>query len=213
MINTRSEWQPYSMIRPQDNPYSDIYAGEIRREVSVFPWWNHWPVATKPTDGRYALFADRPAHSSLSHWHWEAYEMTDKSVTKLMLLGMAENGTRDLVSIAKSWAHAPEIISLSSSVMEAEYRPEEKAYSIKLYRPGEEFQFKLDAGKDEPMHNPAFVVHNWGESGISLNLNGKILQRGKDFRYGHRQGLESTDLLIWIKSESEVPGTFSIKKM
>jgi hypothetical protein len=72
MINTRSDWQPFSMIRPQDNPYPDIYAGEIRREVSVFPWWNHWPVATKPTDGRYAMFADRPAHSSLSHWHWEA---------------------------------------------------------------------------------------------------------------------------------------------
>ena len=63
------------------------------------------------------------------------------------------------------------------------------------------------------MHNPAFVLTNWGESDISLNLHGKTLQRGKEFRYGHRPGLETTDLIIWIKADSEVPITFSIKKM
>jgi hypothetical protein len=213
MINTRSDWQPFSMIRPQDNPYPDIYAGEIRREVSVFPWWNHWPVATKPTDGRYAMFADRPAHSSLSHWHWEAYEMTDNSVTKLMLLGMTDKGTRDLVTIAKSWAQAPEIRAISSTVSKAEYHPEEKAYSIDLSEPGQEIQFTLDAGNDSPIHNPAFVLTNWGDSDISLDLNGKVLQRGKDFRYGYRRGLETTNLIIWIKADSEVPNTFTIKKI
>jgi hypothetical protein len=213
MINTKSTWQPFSMIRPQDNPYPDIYAGEIRREVSVFPWWNHWPVATKPTDGRYAMFADRPAHSSLSHWHWEAYEMTDKSVTKLMLLGMTDNGTKDLVTIAKSWAHAPEILTGSRYVNQAEYNPAEKAYSIDLSQPGQEIQFTLNASKDEPMHNPAFVLTNWGESDILVNLNSQTLHRGKDFRYGHRQGLETTDLIIWIKADAEHPITFTVKKM
>ena len=159
------------------------------------------------------MFADRPAHSSLSHWHWEAYEMTDKSVTKLMLLGMTDNGIKDLVTIAKSWAFAPEISTGSRSVGRAEYNPAEKAYSIDLYQPGQEIQFTLNASKDEPMHNPAFVLTNWGESDISLNFSDKTLQRGKDFRYGHRQGLEKTDLIIWIKADSEIPITFSIKKM
>ncbi|GIR18301.1 MAG: hypothetical protein CM15mP32_4880 [Flavobacteriaceae bacterium] len=89
-INTKSKFKPFSIIRPIDNPTYDIYAGEIRRDVSVFPWWNHWPVATKATDGRYAQFSDRPAHSSLSHWHWDAFEMTDNSITKLMLIGMTD---------------------------------------------------------------------------------------------------------------------------
>ena len=159
------------------------------------------------------MFADRPAHSSLSHWHWEAYEMTDKSVTKLMLLGMTDKGTRDLVTIAKSWAHSPEISTGSRSINQAEYNPAEKAYSINLSQTGQEIQFALNASKKEPMHNPAFVLTNWGESDISLNLNGKTLQRGKDFRYGHRPGLETTDLIIWIKADSEIPTTISIKKI
>ena len=48
---------------------------------------------------------------------------------------------------------------------------------------------------------------------ISLNLDGKTLQRGKDFRYGHRPGLETTDLIIWIKADSESPVTFSVQGM
>ncbi|UCE08232.1 MAG: LamG domain-containing protein, partial [bacterium] len=87
IVNTRSEYNPFSILRPQDNPKIDIYAGEIRRDVSVFPWWNHWPVAPRPTDGRYAQFADRASHASLSHWIWEAYKSTDRSMTKVMLNG------------------------------------------------------------------------------------------------------------------------------
>ncbi|MCK5462461.1 MAG: hypothetical protein KAI95_05570, partial [Bacteroidales bacterium] len=73
-------------------------------------------------------------------------------------------------------------------------------------------QFTLNASTDEPMHNPAFVLTNWGESDISLNLHGKTLQRGKEFRYAHRQAMETTDLIIWMKADSDIPVIFTIRE-
>ena len=43
-------------------------------------------------------------------------------------------------------------------------------------------------------------------------MNGKEIERGKDFRYGFRSGLESTDLIIWIKTDSEEAVQFNIEK-
>ena len=36
------------------------------RDYSMFPCWNHWPVAQMPSDGRYAKHPDRTSHSSLT---------------------------------------------------------------------------------------------------------------------------------------------------
>ncbi len=212
IINTKSTYKPFSIMRPQDNPYPDIYAGEIRRDVSVFPWWNHWPVATKPTDGRYAMFADRPAHSSLSHWHWDAYEQTDNSVTKLMLVGITDKNIDAVVTLAKSWTDAPKLIHESDFIEYANYNQAEKAYVLNISEPGLELHFKINASKKAPLNNPAFVINNWGDSDISLNINGETLERGKKFRYGYRHKLETTDLIIWIKTESAITNEITIMK-
>ncbi|MCK5694016.1 MAG: hypothetical protein KAI08_14230, partial [Bacteroidales bacterium] len=211
IINTKSDYYPFSILRPQDNPHSDIYAGEIRRDVSVFPWWNHWPVSVKPTDGRSAMFADRPAHSSLSHWHWDAQEMTDNSVTKIMLVGLTDQNTDGLVTMAKSWINAPSLSHKSPLIKTAGYNQSEKSYIIELAESGK-LQFEIEASHDAPLHNPAFVITNWGISDISLIMNGKKIERGKEFRYGFRSGLENTDLIIWIKTNSEEVNQFIIEK-
>jgi hypothetical protein len=211
VINTKSDYYPFSIVRPEDNPFSDIYAGEIRRDVSVFPWWNHWPVAVKPTDGRSAMFADRPAHSSLSHWHWDAAEMTDNSVTKLMLVGLTDRDKDELVTLAKNWTNPPAISHDSPLIMAATYDQSEKSYIIDLAKPGK-LKFELEASMDAPLHNPAFVINNWGISEITLTVNGKTMNRGKDFRYGFRSGLESTDLIIWIKTDSVEVNEYIIDK-
>jgi len=194
-----------------DNPHSDIYAGEIRRDVSVFPWWNHWPVAVKPTDGRSAMFADRPAHSSLSHWHWDAMEMTDNSVTKIMLVGLTDRDKDDLVTLARNWITPPPISHDSPLINAAVYDQSEKAYIIDLAKSGK-LQFELEASHDAPLHNPAFVINNWGMSDITLTVNGKKMNRGKDFRYGFHSGLENTDLVIWIRTDSDEVNEFFIDK-
>lgn len=213
LINTKSAYKPFSIIRPEDNPHPDIYAGEIRRDVSVFPWWNHWPVATKPTDGRYAMFADRPAHSSLSHWHWDAYNMTDNSITKLMLVGMTKNDTKDLLSIAKSWTNAPELISKNQNISKTYYDPAEKAYKIKLTKANEDLDFSIQANEDSPLVNPAIIIENWGDSDFVFKIDGERIERGKNLRNGYLNGLYSTDLIIWLKMDAEETKEFSIENI
>ena len=34
-----------AIARWQDEPSFDVYSGEVRRDVSAYPWWNHWPTA------------------------------------------------------------------------------------------------------------------------------------------------------------------------
>jgi hypothetical protein len=202
VVNTKSKYHPFSIIRPQDKPQIDIYAGEIRRDVCVFPWWNHWPVAPRPTDGRWAMYDDRASHASLSHWNWGHYDMTDNTMTKLMLNGMTTKTAEELIPLTKSWSNPAEL-KVDGDGFESEgYDATEMAYQLTCEGAGE-VKMSLKASEDSPLVNLAFVIKNWGESDIKLKLNGKELECGEDYHVGHRYQLESTDLILWIKYESE----------
>ena len=62
-INYTGEYDPITI---GEFTWSNVYGGELT-PYAVFPTWNHWPVAQMPSDGRYASFPDRTAHSSLTH--------------------------------------------------------------------------------------------------------------------------------------------------
>ncbi len=62
-VNYKSEYDPITI---GNFVGSNVYGGELT-PYAVFPTWNHWPVAQMPSDGRYAIFPDRTAHSSLTH--------------------------------------------------------------------------------------------------------------------------------------------------
>ena len=195
IVNTKSEWKPFSSIRAQDIDYMDVYAGEIRREVSVFPWWNHWPVAPRPTDGRYANFEDRAAHSSLSHWFWNEYKSTDRSMTKIMLCGMTKGNIQDIVKMTRSWSY-PAGITVNGGT--GEYRADEKAYHIMA---DGNVSFTINGSEKSPIINPAFVVKNWGNSQVEVKVNGKVVGQSKDLRVGFKNSLASMDLVVWMRYE------------
>jgi len=198
VINTKSEFRPFSAVRPQDFEYMDFYAGEIRRDVSVFPWWNHWPVAPRPTDGRYAMADDRAAHSSLTHWYWKAYETTDRSVAKIMLNGMTNKKVEDLVPLVKSWSNPAEITAGKGAA--AEYDPAQLAFVVKLKEATDEVNLTVQATDDSPVVNPAFVINGWGNEDVQkISINGKELEKGDDLRIGYRESLNSRDLIVWIR--------------
>lgn len=210
-INTKSEFKPFSILRPQDDPKIDVYAGEVRRDVSVFPWWNHWPVAPRPTDGRYAQFADRASHASLSHWHWEAYESTDRSMTKLMLNGLTNKPVKELLPLLKSWAYPAEI-EIQDVRHQAVYTAEEKAYTISLADEISILDFTLKGTDNSPLVNPAFVIKNWGNHDIILEVDGKVKEKGKDVRYDIRHSIGSDDLIVWMRLEENKEVQVSISK-
>jgi hypothetical protein len=202
VVNTKSKYHPFSIIRPQDKPQIDIYAGEIRRDVCVFPWWNHWPVAPRPTDGRWAMYDDRASHASLSHWNWGHYDMTDNTMTKLMLNGMTTKTAEELIPLTKSWSNPAEI-EVDGDGFESEgYDATELAYHLTCEGAGK-VKMTLNASEESPLVNLAFVIKNWGESDVEVMVNGKGIECGEDYRVGHRYRLEGTDLILWIPYESE----------
>lgn len=213
LVNMKSKYKPFSILRPEDNPSIDIYSGEIRRDVSVFPWWNHWPVAQKPTDGRYAMFADRPSHSSLSHWFWDAYKETDRSMTKLMLIGFTEFSAEELLPLARSWINPASIKLADASAGDARYDQSERAFIIDLKKEVDELNIELLGSSKSPIINPAFVVNGWGESGVQMILDSNEVKQGKEFRVGHRHELTRTDLVTWLKYKSENKVSIKFKRV
>ncbi|WP_299551668.1 LamG domain-containing protein [Seonamhaeicola sp.] len=211
IVNTKAKHKPFSSLRPQDiaggidggQPQSmDLYAGEQRRHISVFPWWNHWPVAPRPTDGRYAMVADRGSHASLSHYFWNAYKTTDRSITKIMLCGMTDNNIESVVNLNKSWSN-PAAINLANNNSKAYYKPEEKAYTIELDKQVNTLEIALAGSNESPVQNPAFVIENWGQRNLeSITVNGKALN-AKDGRYGFKDSLDSVDLIVWVRTDSK----------
>jgi len=211
VINTKSEYKPFSVVRPQDFEYMDFYAGEIRRDVSVFPWWNHWPVAPRPTDGRYAMAADRAAHSSLSHWFWGAYKTTDRSISKIMLNGMTNKNAEELVTLTKSWSNPAEIIVDQGA--SGRYDPAQLAFVIDLVKAPKALNVTIKGTQDSPVYNPAFVVNGWGDKNLkSLKVNGKELKPGKNVKVGYRASMESRDLIVWLRMEANSDQSFIFSK-
>jgi len=209
-VNTKSKYRPFSAIRPQDNPEMDIYAGEIRRDVCVFPWWNHWPVAPRPTDGRYAMFDDRASHASLSHWIWDAYETTDASMTKIMLNGLTDKSAEELVPLTRSWANPPKLRIVGSGFRNEGYDPTDLAFHLTCKNGAKPLTMKIAASQESPIVDPAFVVNNWGYDSADLQVNGRTIEQGKDFRVGHRERLDGTDLIVWFRFEATEPVTIRL---
>ena len=66
-------------------------------------------------------------------------------------------------------------------------------------------KFRLEAGPDNPVVNPAFVVENWGHRGAAVRMNGRDVRQTKDFRIGFIRRINRYDLVVWMPLESRSP--------
>ena len=207
LIHTRSRYQPFAIARWQDEPSFDVYSGEVRREVSIYPWWNHWPTAFEPSNGRYALAADRASHSSLTHMRWKEIAKTRDTVTKVHLEGMSDAGVVALASLARSW-ESPAVLRIESpGYSGGDYDPGERAWIVEHSAAAatEPLALTLAASPASPVENVALVVKGWGDAGATLTLDGREVPSGKDFRVGHRRRLEATDLVVFVTVRATSP--------
>jgi hypothetical protein len=205
-INTRSRFKPFAIARWQDEPRFDVYSGEVRRDVSIYPWWNHWPTAFEPSNGRYALAADRASHSSLTHLYWKPLSRTRDSVTKVHLQGLSDRGIADLASLARSWESPARLTVEGTGFTGGDYDPGERAWTIERTGGGDaELALTFEATAQSPVENIALVVKGWGDADASLTINGRPIARGKDFRVGHRRRLEAVDLAIFVAMRATSP--------
>jgi hypothetical protein len=209
VVNMKSQWKPFQIVSPVKSRVT-TYTGEPT--YSMFEWWNHWPVAQVKSSGISAVAPDRPSHSSLSHLFWEPYAQTENTMTKIMLDGLTTKSAADLVPLAKSWLSAPAIEVSGPGFQSQGYDQTQRAYVL-IRQAGsstDRFRSVLKASPDSPLVNAAIVIKNWGDLNPRLAIDGKIIPQGPNFRYGHINKLEGTDLVIWTKLESTKPTTFDI---
>ncbi|UII79853.1 LamG domain-containing protein [Flagellimonas sp. CMM7] len=197
-INYTGEYKPVTIGEFID---SNVYGGELT-EYSVFPSWNHWPVAQMASDGRNSTFSDRTAHSSLTHLFMPIYKEDKKgsvpSYQQLLMEGMMNLNSEDLVLLANSWLNAPQISDVEGGT--GKYDPAQRAYVIEA-NPEGTIKFSVNASAENPTKNLAIVVKHWGNRGqAKAQYNNKsVTPRQGTFR--DTDGTKT--LVIWISENSK----------
>jgi hypothetical protein len=166
-----------------------------------------------PSDGRYASFPDRTAHSSLTHVWVPKFkeEFGDTPYDQRLLMeGMSNKSPEELVPLAKSWL-SPAELEVKSGCTNQGYDRAQGAYL--LTATDSTVSVRIDASEDSPVVNPAFVIKDWGQAGATIEVDGKPVPRGKDFRFGHPRTVKDKDLVVWVRTESTAPVTISLSQV
>jgi hypothetical protein len=198
MVNTRSEYRSYN-IYPSGSAV-EVFGGHGRG--SMFHWWNHWPVSQITSDGRGAWHSDRAAHSSLV-WGIPS--------EPFLMYGFTDKPAEELLPLALSWNHAPDIRNLSGASGGA-YHKNERAYS--LARKENVIRFSLGGSRSGPVLNPCFVIRNWeGNIPAKVRINGQDISDGPNCRQGIIFDTDGTrSLVLWIEAVYEEKIQIEISK-
>jgi hypothetical protein len=131
----------------------------------------------------------------------------------------AKDPAKELVPLAWSWIAAPrlQMEGLTYDYDTFTYDQAQKAYVLKSDGKEEEIEFELDvddefAGIGQTLRNPVIVIKDWGTSGVELKVDGKDREVVKNFRIGYAQTHTGTDLVLWLKAESEETMKFTINR-
>lgn len=192
-INYTGQYKPVTIGNFE---HSDVYNGE-ETEYSVFPTWNHWPVAQMPSDGRYAIYADRTAHSSLTHVRPDNFDEEKRGPTpfyqKILMEAMLDQEFDELVMLAKSWLEAPQMVDIKGA--EGRYAPDQRAYV--LNKKEGEVSFSIEASEENPLVNAALILKSWNSNKeATLMINGKAVPA----KQGIFRDVDGTKTLaIWLE--------------
>jgi len=213
VINTKSKYRPWRMGRWSKTLSVTPYV-PVHKQVQLVPCF---PPATTEQSG-YSV-------AGLGQMNWgEFWKLTDTSMSEIWLNGFTTNRepARELAALARSWQYAPRMkVTNRNGVVAQGYSIGDLAYLIDATKPkrSEEVHVKISASEKSPIVNPAFLVNNWGSGDAVLEIDGKVIPRGKDFRMGHYKtlGLEDgrkwTDVLVvWAKVSSTKPARIGIRR-
>ncbi len=215
VVNYKSDYKPFLVLTDRKPRIwmpkyvkndANNFKGMVMSAESAFWWWNHWPVAQIPNDGRVAPAADRPSHSWAANQDSEPWATTATSETQLMLCGLTRQSAQELIPLAKSWLRAPALVLETKDFSSKGYDATQRAYVLSAPAGGSStLSVSLAASPESPLQNPALVIEGWGENGVQLSVNGKPAQRNTDFRYGFDRKIDRTDLIVWIQTSTDKP--------
>ena len=202
MTNLKSEYKPFIIF--ETGSRIEPWVGEDHS------FWNHWPVAQLPSDGRWAPSDDRPSHTSFSNGVPVVHQGEDNRYTAVMLYGLTPDPIEDLVPLARSWNLPPNLKVTEGDVFNSGYDKFQRAYVLTCNKAAAKVQFKLHGSRENPIENPAFVIRGWGNKSVSVFLNEKAQKEKIDFRTGYENNLDGADLILWLQLESDEHNSISI---
>ncbi len=205
VVNYQGQYDPFTIA---DIDGGNVYSGEVT-DYSVFPSWNHWPVAQMPSDGRYAKHPDRTAHSSLTHVRGplEQGDNPDRPFQRMFMLeGLSTKTPEALIKLARSWLHAPDIEARSGCKCFG-YDRAKREYP--LVATNDTMTVTIQASPERPLVNVCFGVRNWGGRGAAeVLVNGR---QPSEMRQGTFVDTDGTDtMIIWVELETSEPAEFTI---
>jgi hypothetical protein len=103
--NLKAKYSPYVVVDPR-HVAIDCRAGEIIRERSMFPWWNHWPVSQQiRSNGRdRRLVAAHQAGPVVAEPHRES--RTASCVAQAALACSSSRASYSVFGVARGGLHA-----------------------------------------------------------------------------------------------------------
>jgi hypothetical protein len=205
LFNLKSEYKPFIIAMPYGvrmQPYmpeDDL--------PFVFQTWGN------PPDEGYATAFGH----IINYWH---YRRSDKVLEQIYLSGMTNNPDPhdELVSLAWSWITDPPLRmkGLEDEYGVYTYDPAQKAYIVPRKGRGPvSLEWILDEPEDGPTNiiNPAFIIKDWDREGFELNVDGKRMEPGTDFRVGYENTPTGSDLVLWIRMHAREAVEFELSPL
>ena len=227
MTNLKARFRPFLILQPRAGirvmPGVDYPKGGTH-----YLWWNHWPVAQIPSDGTEAHAPDKPSHTSLvqSIEHSPViihergrrdfsdarntgifFDKEKSTFSAVHLTGMTDKPISGLQALARSWDFSVDLKLNTDKFVSEGYDKVQRAYLLTCVVPGKPSVLEMDlrANPHFPLVNPVFVINSWGEANARLMVDGKEIKRGKEFRIGHRNRPEGSDLIVWLNLNAAKP--------
>lgn len=206
VVNLKARYKPFTIAMPyglRTQPY--------KRDD---PLKNGFQVWGEPPKSNYTV----PFGHMVNYGH---YRKTETTIEQVYLSGMiaADDPRKELVPLAWSWIVPPKVRmqNQTPSYDIQYYDPAQKAYVLDWKQNQTELEFELLAdadyyGVNSTIVNPAFVVRGWGNAPVQLQVNDQPIDLGKDFRIGYEATENGTNLIIWLKLESNEPIQLSLRK-
>ena len=205
VVNLKSKAKPFIVFEPGCR--MNVYVGWIRKNVADFSSYNHFPVSLLPSDGRFAVAADRVTHFSISYTDPPRHVDPASTTWAAWIYGVTEAPFGGLATLGRSWAKAPGLEVRGPGVVSEGYDLSQRAYVLRCRVVGTPaaMEAELRATAESPAANLALVVKGWGDGGATLKIDGRTAVRGRDFRLGSVRTLDGTDLVVWITIEAVRP--------
>jgi hypothetical protein len=214
VVNMKADYDPYTIAKFTGG---NVYAARGPSPYSVFPAWNHWPVAQIPSDGRFVHYPDRAAHSSLTHVNWADSRGFGDDGTfeeKVLLEGLSNAPPEKLLTLARSFVNPPAMTAAGEGLTAA-YDQNQRAYVLTRAR-GDVSGMKvtIEASEQGPAFNPAIVVENWaGDAPAKIKVDGQAAGKNMDVRQSvvpRANGVNA--LVIWMELTATKPVTLEMER-